>query len=166
MSIDKKTLKERFYNLQKESLDNVIRRMNRLMNILRIAGLGTRQPTDRTTLDKEKPGIKSLTDYHRQRSKAASLAVEEMLKRPLSQKEAKEQVARLNNGQETKEEYHKKMKPVKEAYDKVVQEMLKQPTSFEQAKKEQANLREMRNKQPSTNESEHPTMNQDNPRLH
>ncbi len=55
-------------------------------------------------------------------------------------------ITKMEQTKQTKQEYHNRMKPLKEAYDKVVKEMLKQPASFEQAMKEQASLRAQRNK--------------------
>ena len=45
---------------------------------------------------------------------------------------------------ETKQEYHDRMKPMKDAYDRVIEEMLKQPCTFEQAVEQLTKLREER----------------------
>ncbi len=49
---------------------------------------------------------------------------------------------------ETKQDYHDRMKHLKEESDKAVKEMLKQPVTLEQAWREQTNLRLSRGQKP------------------
>lgn len=51
---------------------------------------------------------------------------------------------------ETKQEYHNRMKPMKEAYDKFLKEMMNTPYSYEEAIENQRKLKENRIKEISS----------------